>query len=92
MGRPRKKICSREEFTLVNNSGVEGFELEAEHESGNLLTFACDDEEGQVTIFFDPSLTRYEVDLTALRKLLDDAEADILERRRVFQLFESDVP
>jgi hypothetical protein len=85
MSPVRKQIPRREELNLINTSGVDGFDLEAEHDGLNLFGFSCDEKDGPISVCFHPEIKKYEINLSVLRRLLDDAEAELLERRRDFQ-------
>ena len=78
----RDRILSPEDLRLVDVSGVEGFDVEAERDGKVLFGFSCDEEDGPVTVSFGLNLERVQIDLAALRSLLDTAEADLRKRRR----------
>lgn len=83
----RITIHSPDELRLFNTSCVDNFALEAEHDAApegrkSLFAFVCDEADGPVVVRFGLDMPNVDIDLAALRRLLDDAEGRLLEMRR----------
>ena len=78
----RKTVQKSEELRLFNVSGVDTFALETEPP---LFGFSCDENDGPPIVTFGLGMEHVAIHLEALRRLLDDAEADLLRQRREWQ-------
>ena len=69
---------------------MDDFDYEAEltdarRGAESLFSFSCDEEDGPVVVSFGRDLENVQIDIVALRTLLDVAEATILQNRERWQ-------
>ena len=76
-----KRALAREDFVLVDVSGVDSFDVEAEYGGWRPLGFSCDEADGPIVVGFGSEKGHVLIGLAALRTLLNDAESFLQKRR-----------